>query len=111
MYRTKYTEGNQIVPMSSNIVYQGNTNIVLPQSNPAYIAANDIHTYEELPYSAGNNFNIDKPPELPERYIAEPTETKDRVELIDTNVEVIETSTPTPDDNNNNDNDENDDYI
>ena len=105
MYRTKYTEGNQIVPMSSNIVYQGSTNIVLPQSNPAYIAASDIHTYEELPYSAGNNFNIDKPPELPERYIAEP---KDRVELIDTNVEVIETSTPTPDDNNNNDND---DYI
>ena len=106
MYRTKYTEGNQIVPMSSNIVYQGSTNIVLPQNNPAYIAASDIHTYEELPYSAGNKFNIDKPPELPNRYIAEPIE---KNELIDTNeeyLEVIETSTP--DDNNNNDND---DYI
>ena len=52
MYRNKYTEGNQIVTMSSNIVYQGSTNIVLPQNNPAYIAASDIHTYEELPYSA-----------------------------------------------------------
>ena len=41
MYRNKYTEGNQ-----------GSTNIVLPQNNPAYIAASDIHTYEELPYSA-----------------------------------------------------------
>ena len=79
MYRNKYTEGNQI---ASNIVYQGNTNIVLPQNNPAYIAASNIHTYEELPYSAGNILNIDKLPELPKRYIVEPTETKDRVELM-----------------------------
>ena len=38
--------------MSTNMIYQGNTsqdNILLHQSNPAYIKASDIHIYDEIP--------------------------------------------------------------
>ena len=45
-------EGNAVIPMSTNMVYHGNTsqdNILLHQSNPAYIKASDIHIYDEIP--------------------------------------------------------------
>ena len=45
-------EGNAVIPMSTNMIYQGNTNqdnILLHQSNPAYIKASDIHIYDEIP--------------------------------------------------------------
>ena len=38
--------------MSTNMIYQGNTsqnNILLHQSNPAYIKTSDIHIYDEIP--------------------------------------------------------------
>ena len=38
--------------MSTNMIYQGNTsqdNILLHESNPAYIKASDIHIYDEIP--------------------------------------------------------------
>ena len=38
--------------MSTNMVYHGNTsqdNILLHQSNPAYIKTSDIHIYDEIP--------------------------------------------------------------
>uniref|UniRef100_A0A1X7SF24 Uncharacterized protein n=1 Tax=Amphimedon queenslandica TaxID=400682 RepID=A0A1X7SF24_AMPQE len=38
--------------MSMNMIYQGSTsqdNILLHQSNPAYIKASDIHIYDEIP--------------------------------------------------------------
>ena len=42
-------EGNAVIPMSINMIYHGNTNILLHQSNPAYINASDIHIYDEIP--------------------------------------------------------------
>ena len=45
-------EGNAVIPMSTNMVYHGNTSqdhILLHQSNPAYIKASDIHIYDEIP--------------------------------------------------------------
>uniref|UniRef100_A0A1X7UU68 Sema domain-containing protein n=1 Tax=Amphimedon queenslandica TaxID=400682 RepID=A0A1X7UU68_AMPQE len=45
-------EDNVIVPMSNNMIYLSNIsqdNILLPQSNPAYIKASAIHIYDEIP--------------------------------------------------------------
>ena len=45
-------EGNAVIPMSTNMIYQGSNNqdnILLHQSNPAYIKASDIHIYDEIP--------------------------------------------------------------
>ena len=46
-------EGNAVIPMSTNMVYHGNTsqdNILLHQLNPAYINGSDIHIYDEIQY-------------------------------------------------------------
>uniref|UniRef100_A0A1X7SU56 IPT/TIG domain-containing protein n=1 Tax=Amphimedon queenslandica TaxID=400682 RepID=A0A1X7SU56_AMPQE len=45
-------EDNVVVPMSNNMIYLSNIsqdNILLPQSNPAYIKASAIHIYDEIP--------------------------------------------------------------
>ena len=57
-------EGNEIIKISSNIVYQDSTGC---QFNPAYITSSDIHTYEELPYSTGVDTNTEPPPLPPDR--------------------------------------------
>uniref|UniRef100_A0A1X7SEI8 Uncharacterized protein n=1 Tax=Amphimedon queenslandica TaxID=400682 RepID=A0A1X7SEI8_AMPQE len=45
--------------MSMNMIYQGSTshdNVLLHQSNPAYIKASDIHIYDEIPASQYEEF-------------------------------------------------------
>uniref|UniRef100_A0A1X7URZ8 Sema domain-containing protein n=1 Tax=Amphimedon queenslandica TaxID=400682 RepID=A0A1X7URZ8_AMPQE len=52
-------EGNAVVPMSMNMIYQGSTNqhnILLHQSNPAYTKASDIHIYDEIPANQYEEF-------------------------------------------------------
>ena len=60
-------EGNEIIKISPNIVYQDSTGVVPSQFNPAYITTSDIHTYEELPYSTGLDTNTELPPLPPDR--------------------------------------------
>ena len=60
-------EGNEIIKISPNIVYQDSTGVVPSQFNPAYITSSDIHTYEELPYSTGPDTNTEPPPLPPDR--------------------------------------------
>ena len=57
--------GNEIITISPNIVYQDSTGVVPTQSNPVYITTNDIHTYEELPYSRLNAGTEYHHPHLP----------------------------------------------
>ena len=37
--------------MSQNIVYLNSSSQVIPQTNPAYLRKEDIHIYDEIPYS------------------------------------------------------------
>jgi plexin A len=90
----KMIEGNQVVLMSDNVVYSGNTNVPFSQSNPAYVAASDVHMYEELPYSAGAKSSDEVPPNLPERL---PTDESNTEPIESTNVKP-EDHTAEPDD-------------
>ena len=60
-------EGNEIIKISPNIVYQDSTGVFPSQFNPAYITTSNIHTYEELPYSTGPDTNTEPPPLPPDR--------------------------------------------
>ena len=46
-----YSSGNEAVKISQNIVYLSSSSQVIPQSNPAYLRKEDIHTYDVIPYS------------------------------------------------------------
>lgn len=40
--------GNTVVPISTNVAYQSNTNEVIAP-NPLYVKGSDIHIYDEIP--------------------------------------------------------------
>ena len=45
------SSGNEVVKMSQNMVYLNSSSQVMSQINPAYLRKEDIHIYDEIPYS------------------------------------------------------------
>ena len=50
--------------MSQNIVYLSSSSQVIPQSNPAYLRKEDIHTYDVIPYSTTTHLHSPTPEDL-----------------------------------------------
>ena len=68
------SSGNQVVAMSQNMVYLSSSSQVIPQSNPAYLRKEDIHTYDVIPYSTTTHFHSPTP-----EYLEDPQNQEDTV--------------------------------
>ena len=55
------SSGNEVVKMSQNMVYLSSSSQVISQINPAYLRKEDIHIYDEIPYSTTTHLHSPTP--------------------------------------------------
>ena len=73
------SSGNEVVKMSQNMVYLNSSSQVMSQINPAYLRKEDIHIYDEIPYSTTTHLHSPTPEYL--QILEDPQNQGDTVSL------------------------------